>query len=180
MWFQLKIHHHWIKGPEHILHQIILWREQPELAMEFTHETIQRGAYYAHSEHLLQSLLCSDDEDERRFAVKEIIQLRADNQKRLENPKPKKRGKAKQKPDAQDSNVRSCINPELNLEATSLTNLISWNKDVYEPILTMKLSDDQLRQFFGKAMDVPVLGLHTQSIEQCVKQVIEPETYNIQ
>ena len=180
MWFQLKIHHHWIKGPEHILHQIILWREQPELAMEFTHETIQRGAYYAHSEHLLQSLLCSDDEDERRFAVKEIIQLRADNQKRLENPKPKKQGKAKQKADAQDSNVRSRINPELNLEATSLTNLISWNKDVYEPILTMKLSDDQLRQFFGKAMDVPVLGLHTQSIERCVKQVIEPETYNIQ
>ena len=172
MWFQLKIHHHWIEGPKHILHQIVLWREQPELAMEFTHETIQRGAYYAHSEHLLQSLLCSDDEEQRRFAVKRIIDLRRENKKKTGNPEPKKRGCAKKKTDGQESVVRSRINPELNLEAISLTDLISWDKDVYEPILTMHLSDNELRQFFGKAMDVPVLGLHTQSIERCVKQVI--------
>ena len=44
MWFTLKCHHHWIHGPRHVLKQIFLWREQPELVMAFTHDTIQRGA----------------------------------------------------------------------------------------------------------------------------------------
>ena len=171
MWFHLKIEHHWIKGPEHILHQIVLWREQTEVVMEFTHETIQRGAYYAHSEHLLQYLLCSEDEVQRRFAVKKIIPLRKDNQERPLNPEPKKKSHSKKKTDQQESSVRSRINSEVNLEATSLIDLISWEKDVFEPILTMHLSDDDLRQFFEKPMEVPALGLHTQSIERCVKQV---------
>ena len=42
MWFCMKIHHHWINGPNHLLHQIVLWREHPQLTLALTHDTIQR------------------------------------------------------------------------------------------------------------------------------------------
>ena len=62
------------------------------------------------------------------------------------------------------------------MEATSLKNIIIWENDVFEPILTAELTDEDLMNFYEEPMKVPVIGLHTQSIERCVKQVIV--TYN--
>ena len=137
--------------------------------MEFTHDTIQRGAYYIRSEHVLQTLLCSTEEDDRRFAVNKILQLRKEKNKYLEEPQLKK-SKPTRKADI--SNIRARKNPEINMEATSLKNIISWENDVFEPILTAELTDEDLMHFYEEPMKVPVIGLHTQSIERCVKQVI--------
>ena len=91
MWFKLKINQHWIQGPCHLLYQLQLWRDHTDVVQNPTHETIQRGAYYAHSEHLLQSLLCSSEEENRRFAVNKIIEIREQREKDAEEPKPKKK-----------------------------------------------------------------------------------------
>ena len=169
MWFHMKIHHHWINGHKHLLQQIVLWREQPELSMAFTHDTIQRGAYYGHSEHVLQTLLCSTEEDDRRFAVNKILQLREERNTRLVEPLLKK---FKQTKETNLINIRARKNPELDMEATSLKNMINWESDVHEPVLTCELTNEELMHFYEQPVKVPVIGLHTQSIERCVKQVI--------
>ena len=38
--------------------------------------TVQRSAWYGHSEAILQTMLCSKDEDERREAVERILEIR--------------------------------------------------------------------------------------------------------
>ena len=169
MWFHMKIHHHWINGHKHLLQQIVLWREQPELSMAFTHDTIQSGAYYGHSEHVLQTLLCSTEEDDRRFAVNKILQLREERNTRLVEPLLKK---FKQTKETNLINIRARKNPELDMEATSLKNMINWESDVHEPVLTCELTNEELMHFYEQPMQVPVIGLHTQNIERCVKQVI--------
>ena len=49
---------------------------------EIVSPTIQRGSYCCHSETILQALLCSQDEEDRRFAVKQIRDIR----ERLDEP----------------------------------------------------------------------------------------------
>ena len=55
MWFRIKQQHHWINGPHHVLHQLHLWRNQDAEVQYYTKDTVERGSWYAHSEHLLQS-----------------------------------------------------------------------------------------------------------------------------
>lgn len=38
--------------------------------------TVQRSAWYGHSEAILQSMLCSEDDDERKKAVELILKIR--------------------------------------------------------------------------------------------------------
>ena len=82
MWFEVKADSSIVKGPYHKLREIQLlqkmkgkdeWsRKVKEIAMKF----IEKGAWHAHSEHLLVSLLSSDDESDRRFAIDKIVSLR--------------------------------------------------------------------------------------------------------
>ena len=41
--------------------------------------TVARSAWYSHSEAVLQTMLCSEDENERGFAVDMIVKLRKGN-----------------------------------------------------------------------------------------------------
>ena len=52
-----------------------------------------------------------------------------------------------------------------------IMNIINWDENPSEPVLTLSLFSEELRQFYERPMSVPVLGLHIQSIERCVKQV---------
>ena len=71
-----------------------------------------------------------------------------------------------------EKTVRARHTPVINLEATSLLNLISWDDDVHEPVLTTELTEEELRQLYVKPMSgIPDFRLDTQSIERCVKQV---------
>ena len=58
------------------------------------------------------------------------------------------------------------------MDAESLKELIAWETEVCEPVLTESLTDEQLLQFYGEPMVVPYFCLHTKSIERCVKQTI--------
>ena len=94
-------------------------------------------------------MISSEDKEEREFAVKTILKLRGR----------KKEG---------DLSPRARKHPELNLEATNLQELISW-KGAKEPVLTCKLSREELLQFREVKMEVPYYPVHTQAIERAVK-----------
>ena len=44
MWFAIKINHHWLYGPYHVLHQLSLFRQQREVVQNFTVNTIKEEA----------------------------------------------------------------------------------------------------------------------------------------
>ena len=61
-----------------------------------------------------------------------------------------------------------------NMEATSLKELIDWEKeDVTEPVSFAHLSDKELMDFRVVPFEEPNYPLHTQSCERTVKQVTE-------
>ena len=62
----------WTDAPHHILFLIGQVRKMTKRVREIVSSTIQRGSYCCHSETILQSLLCSQNEEDRRFAVKQI------------------------------------------------------------------------------------------------------------
>ena len=112
---------------------------------------MKSSAWYAHSEMVLQTMLCSSDERERSFAVAQIRDIR-DGQ------------------DKGDTSVRFRKHPILNMQAATLADLINW-EDAHEPVLTCDIPSDELQQFIETPMEVPSFPVHGQSIERCVKEV---------
>ena len=60
--------------------------------------------------------------------------------------------------------------PTLNVNATSLVDLISWSKDVHEPILTCSMSKEDLLKLEDNAMEVINFPVHAQSIDGVSKK----------
>ena len=60
--------------------------------------------------------------------------------------------------------------PLLNPNAESLKELIEW-KEAKEPVLTCKLTKEEIKAFRNEPMLVPYYCLHTQGIERAVKEV---------
>ena len=115
---------------------------------------IQRGGWHAHSENILLAMIGSQEEEQRRFAINKMIEIRKEEE-------------------YGDTTVRDFHVPQLNWKASSLYNLIDWSGDkepVYEPILTCKLSIEQLRLFLDKPFPVSDIPNHTQSCERAVKE----------
>ena len=114
---------------------------------------IVRSAWYSHSEAVLQTLLCSEDKEERKFAVDTIIKLRGEE----------KLG---------DLINRIRVHGDtFNPDATKLVELCSWDSNVFEPVLTCSLTMDDLKLFLVKPMVVPYRPVHGQSMERAVKEV---------
>ena len=61
LYFEIKVKHHISNGPEHILRTLALLRNQTEEVKKIITSVVLRGAYHAHSENLLTSMLTSDD-----------------------------------------------------------------------------------------------------------------------
>ena len=74
-WFNIKVKHGWIEGPRHILYQLQQVRYQQETVVQIVMPVIQRSAWYAFSEAIIQTLVCSDDDKERQQGVEKIIAL---------------------------------------------------------------------------------------------------------
>lgn len=73
-----------------------------------------------------------------------------------------------------DTSVRPQIIPKLNLSATSLQNLITWQPgQMQEPVFTCSLSRNQIKEILIKPYKVPEFSIHTQSTERVVRQVTE-------
>ena len=60
----------WYQGTLQLLAQ------QSDEVKAVVSEVIIRGAYSAHSEKLLTSILCSDKQEDRKFAVNKILEIR--------------------------------------------------------------------------------------------------------
>ena len=153
MWFDIKVKHSWLEGPRHILKELSLFRLQSK---DMVFPTLKRSACNSHSESLLQTMVCSSDKDEREFAVQQILKIRRKN----------KLG---------DLRSRSRKNPELNIESTTLKDMIQW-KGSKEPVFTCKLSKQEILNFKETPMVVPYFCLHTQGIERAVKEVSSENT----
>ena len=67
--------------------------------------------------------LCSQDEEDRRFAVKQIRDIR----ERLDES------------EIGDGSFRERITPKLDFEATTLQKLIDWEDVLNEPVLTTEI-----------------------------------------
>ena len=53
----------------------------------------------------------------------------------------------------------------------NLTELCSWDKNVFEPVFTCQLTLQEIKQFKEQPMVVPYRPVHGQSMERAVKQV---------
>ena len=155
-WFNIKVKHSWVEGPRHILFQLHLLRLQNKAVVDAVLPTVQRSAWYAFSEMIIQTLLCSSDSEERRAGVQKIVAMRGGDDNTLGDP-----------------SVRPRKMPAINPSASSLLELIDWADSIYEPTLTCKLTTAAVRKFIDEPMQVPQWPCHTQSIERCVKQVTE-------
>lgn len=157
-WFNIKVKSNWIEGPRHVLYQLELLRTQSKNVLDIVMPTIRRSAWYAHSEAILQAMLCSKNTEERKEAITRILKIR---------------GEGDEVTQVGDSSIRVRKTPEINPHADQLANLITWNLDVTEPPLTCNLTSATIKEFLNYPMEVPPWTSHTQSVERCVKLVTE-------
>ena len=159
MWFRIKVHHSWLCGPQHVLSQVECLRQQPKVIQDNVLKYVVSSSWFGHLEAILQTLLTSDQEEDKHFAVKKILELRQKSDS----------------PDKGNTSVRSYKTPEsLNLQANSIKELIDWETEtVLEPVLTCCLLPDEIRQFLDKPMTVPYFPAHGQCFERAVKLVTE-------
>ena len=151
-WFSYKVKNHWLQGAPICLEQLHLTLQQDKQVINIVFPYLESSAWWAHPEMLLQTLLCSNSADDRKFAVEKILQLR----QRTVN----------------SENIRTHHKVKLNRKASCLKELIIWEEDkITEPILTLKLSEDQIKNFETAPMSVPEIPVHGQSMERCVKEV---------
>ena len=155
LFFDIKVKHHLIHGPYHVLTQLRILRTLPKNVKTIVTPYVRTGAWYSHTECILLSLLGSEKAEDRKFAVQMILKIRGESE-------------------LGDLSVRPRLMPQLNLKATTLQNMITWKlKEAHEPIFTCKLTKEELNEILHKPFDVPKFSIHTQSTERCVKQVTE-------
>ena len=157
-WFNIKVKHSWVDGPQHVLYQLQCIRSQKKKVVEIVMETVQRGAWYAHCEAVLQAMLCSHVREERNFAVEKICEIR---------------GEGDEDEQCGVMNVRDRKTPVINMKSKILKDLIDWSEGITEPSLTCSLTTKDIRKFVDIPMEVPNWSSHTQSVERIVKKVTE-------
>ena len=153
MWFNIKVKHSWLEGPRHILTQLSLIHLQSIKVQRIVMPYARSTAWFSHSEAVLQTMLCSSEQEDRVWAVEKILQIRGKNP--LGSTKPRARRL-----------------PKLNVKAKDLKSLISWTK-AHEPLLTCNMNKEELKELKNIAMVVPYYCLHTQGIERGVKEVTQ-------
>ena len=154
MFWEIKVKHSIVEGPRHVLTQLSLLRQQDHRVREIVTPYIRSGAWFSHSEALLLTLVSSPIKEEREFGVNRILEIRGQEV-------------------CGDLSVRPRKTPTINLEAKTLTTLISWDKDIYEPVFTAKLPRDIIQSFVDTPFSAPYFPSHTQSTERAVRQVTE-------
>ena len=107
LYYDIKVKHYLVDAPLHALTSLKLLRAEPEEVRHIITPYIQSGAWHAHPENLLLSLLASNVEAEREFAVDKILSLRGDKM-------------------FGDDSVRPRLTPKLNFGANHVTELIDW------------------------------------------------------
>ena len=154
MFWKIKVKHSIVDAPRHILTSLELLRQQHSIVRDVVTPYICSGAWFAHSEAVILALVCSTDRNERMFGVEKILEKRGEE-------------------DYGSLAVRPRRTPAINTQATSLTTLISWEKDVHEPVFTAKLPKKDIQAMVDTPFTPPYYPSHTQSTERAVRQVTE-------
>ena len=94
-------------------------------------------------------MLCSQEEEERSFAVDQILSIRGEQE-------------------LGDDSMRLRVLPYLNTLATSLNGLISWEEST-EPVITCKFTKKELERLREVPLEVDYFPCHTQALERAVK-----------
>lgn len=147
-WFSLRINEKWTVAPKIYLDAILKLQSQDQVVQDAVARTFQTGAYWLHSEMILQHLLSEGSREDREFAYSTILQIR----------------QAKGHGDIGDSSYRKRKNPPINMKATGFQDVIDWSNklDLYEPVLTANIASKDLVQFLYNPMEVENLPAHTQ------------------
>ena len=152
LWFRIKIQYSILAAPGHVFAEMKIVRDiLPKAIQDVVMRKVNDGAWYAHSEHLLLHLLSSEEEEQRRFAVCKIVEIRGEAQ-------------------FGDKSVRPFRVPTLNWSTKKVEDMISW-EGATEPIYTANLSQDQIRGFLDTPFTMNLLPSHSQSVERMVKEV---------
>ena len=69
IWFDIKVKHSFVDGPHHILTLLRLVRQQSEEVKDIVIPYVRLGAWFAHPEAILISLLSSAVSKETEFAL---------------------------------------------------------------------------------------------------------------
>ena len=118
---------------------------------------VRRNSYFAHPELILTTLLASENEEERRFAVMVIMdKIRKESNEGCSKP-------------------RKFDTSELNFQAQNFTELIDWDKvKLTEPLLSATLSTDLIVACLDNPLSVPnSWQCHSQSMERAIRKVSE-------
>ena len=75
-WFCIKVNSCWVEGAINLLKHMQILKNQTQEVIDIVLPTFKRSAWYAHPESVLQSMLCSQIEDERKEAVDKIVKIR--------------------------------------------------------------------------------------------------------
>ena len=153
MFYEIKVKHSILDGPRHILTQLRLLHSQPEEVVDIVSPYVKTGAWFAHPEPILLTMLASQDKVEREFAVEKVLKLRG-------------------KSEYGSTKLRDRRTPCINFKATTLQELIDWKKEkIYEPVFSCSLNRAQIRNIVDTPLKVDYFPLHTQSTERAVKLV---------
>ena len=158
MYYDIKVQHHIKDAPLHLVHTLQLLAQQSEEVKEVVTKVIVRGAYSAHSENLLTSLLCSDNQEERRFAVNEILKVRGGQEEG-------------------DMSVRIRRNPKINMAASAPIELIDWTSEtVLEPVFTCNMTISEIEALVDEPLAIDNYTTHAKFYERAVHEVSKSTT----
>ena len=163
MWFNIKKHSKFTKGPGHLFHLMKLVKLQSEEVQGIVKPHIQRNAFFAEPGIMLTSMLEDPEEDVRQFGVSLIQKSRK---------KPSKPPKSKHL-----KGIRKHQVPLLNWNATSWKDMIDWKKIiVWEPRMLEALTLEQIESSLHTPISFPKYPCHSQTVERMVKLVTEVAT----
>ena len=152
LYYDIKVKNSLEEAPYQILTQLRILKKQPAVVQNAVTKYIRTGAWYALSENILLSLIASSDKLDRAFAVDKILNIRGTK-------------------NFGDSRTKPRVTPKINLDASNLVELIPCDTEpVHEPIFTCNMSSENIKNFVEEPFKVPFFSIHTQSIEQAVKQ----------
>ena len=155
LFFDIKVRDGLKDAPNHIITQLRILGTLPSAINEIVTPYIKLGAWYAHPESVLLSLLASENPEDRYFAVTSILRHR-------------------EMADKGDMTVRPFRVPDIILEAHTLSELVSWKKTgILEPVFTCSMTKNEIEYIKEVPLTLPPVKIHTQSTERAVKIVTE-------
>jgi hypothetical protein len=155
LYFKIKVMHHLKHGPQHVVNSLVKLRAQSDEVKNIITDVVVRGSYHAHSENILTALVCSEDKNDRDFAVDKIIKIR----------------EGQDNPNVGDTRCRPHRTPTINMDSTSVRDLIDWQEKIYEPVFTCKMNIDDIQSMRDEPLQIPSFSVHTQSCERAVQEV---------